>query len=335
MRRTTTLVLALGALVLAACGGADSSPHAAAARTVTPATSPAGGVRLAAVPWGDLPPTHPDIPSTRVPPRPDPAIAQAARPCRGSDLALKPLGTGAAAGTTVKNLRFSLATGSRPCAVSGRPTATLRTVEGHTVPGAPSAFTSRYSRPVLLTHRASALAQLVWPSACFAISGQAATTLTYAGRMWTVPTGAVSDTCDFGADRPLQSIGITRFFPPHAVRARRVTAYTRVRTRGRGDVSARLDRPVTFAVTLTAPTDLPLDPCPDYRLGASPGGGGRFGLNCVAVPYRDGLGRPYLPAGRPVRFELHLDPVEALQKYWWELIAPGRAPYAAGVITLR
>jgi hypothetical protein len=33
VRRTTTLVLALGSLVLAACGGADSSPHAAASGT--------------------------------------------------------------------------------------------------------------------------------------------------------------------------------------------------------------------------------------------------------------------------------------------------------------
>ncbi|WP_151081767.1 DUF4232 domain-containing protein [Nocardioides cynanchi] len=265
MRRTTTLVLAVGALTLAACGGADSSPHAAAT-TVAP------------VPWADLPPTHPHLASTRLAPRPDPARAAAARPCRAADLDLRDLGNGAAMGTTVKALRFSLADGHRPCSVSGRPGATLRMVEGDTLPGVPSTFTSRYSEPVLLTHRADALAQLVWPSACLAPSGRAAVTLTYARRAWAVPMGSISDTCDFGADRPLHSIGITRFFPPHVVRGRRETAY---------------------------------------------------------APYRDARGRPHLPAGRPVGFELRLAPVEALQRYWWEIVAPGREPHAAGVITLR
>jgi hypothetical protein len=130
-------------------------------------------------------------------------------------------------------------------------------------------------------------------------------------------------------------VGVTSFLPPHRRPAHRVTAYNPVRVHGPGEITARIDRAITFEVTLTSPGDLALDPCPDYRLGASPGEGGTFGLNCAAVPYRDDRGRPYLPAGRPVTFEMRLDPVEAMQKYWWTIIAPGSPPYAAGVITLR
>jgi hypothetical protein len=248
---------------------------------------------------------------------------------------MRDLGDGAAAGTMVKNLRFSLTPGHRPCAVSRRPEATLHTVEGDIVPGLASRFTSTYHRPVLLTPTANALAQLVWPSACFATSGQASVTLTYAGRTWTLPMGSVSDSCHYGADRPLRSIGVTHFVPPERVPGRRVTAYSRVRARGPGEITARIDRAVTFAVTLTSPQDVVLDPCPDYRLSSSSGSGSRFGLNCPAVPYRDGEGRPYLPAGQPVSFEMRIDPVESLQKYFWTIVGPGRTPYVAGVVTLR
>jgi hypothetical protein len=336
VRRTTTLVLALGALALAACGGADSSPHAADGPSTASAVATTNRGTTRPVPWADLPATHPHLPSTLVPRRPDPSPAEAARPCRAGDLVMRDLGNGAAAGTMVKNLRFSLAPGHRPCAVSRRPRATLRTVEGATVPGLASGFTSTYHRPVLLTPTAGALAQLVWPSACFATAGQASVTLTYAGRTWTVPMGSLSDRCDFGADRPLRSIGVTHFVPPERVRARRVTSYTRVRTRGPGEITARIDRPVTFVVTLTSPRDLVLDPCPDYRLSASIGSGGRSGLNCSAVPYRDAESRPYLPAGQPVSFEMRIDPGGSpLQKYFWTIVGPGRMPYAAGVLTLR
>jgi len=330
-------MLALGAVVLAACGGADSSPHAAADRSTAVTTTTTGTVpgSPGPVPWADLPPTHPRIASTRVPPRPDPAIAAAARSCRSDDLVLKALGNGAAAGTTIKNLRFSLASGHSPCAVSGRPTLVGHTVEGTLLPGHASRFTSTYRQPVLLTPTARAFAQLVWPSVCFAPSGQASADVTYAGHTWVVPMGPLSHSCNYGPERPLRSVGVTAFTPPAPVPARRVTAYDRVRTRWPGDITAHIDRPVTFEITLTSPTDLPLDPCPDYRIGSAPGDGGTFGLNCAAVPYRDDRGRPYLPAGRPVTFEMRLDAVEALQKYSWSIVAPGSPPDAAGVITLR
>ena len=335
MRRTTTLVLALGTLALAACGGADSSPHAAAAPSTASAVATASDGARGPVPWADLPPTHPHLASTRVPPRPDPAVAAAARPCLAGDLVMSDLGNGAAMGTMVKNLRFSLAPGHLPCAVSGRPGATLRTAEGVAVPGALTSFTSTYHRPVLLTPASSALAQLVWPSACFATTGQASTRLTYAGRTWTVPMGRVSGTCDFGADRPLSSIGVTHFLPPHARRGYRVSAYGRVRALGPGQIAAHLDRPVTFTVTLVASQDVTLDPCPDYTIGNSADPGRSYALNCAAVPYRDAEDRAYLPAHRRVTFEMRMDAVESLQKYFWTIVGPGRTPYVGGVVTLR
>jgi hypothetical protein len=328
-------VLALGALVLAACGDADSSPHAATTSGASTTTTTTVGGTPGPVPWAYLPPTHPHITSTRVPPHPDPAQALATRPCRARDLVLKAFGNGAAMGTTIKNLRFSLAAARQPCAVSGRPTLSARTVEGTTLPGHLSNFTSTYHQPVLLTRTARAFVQMVWPSVCFAPSGYASADVSYAGRTWVIPIGPLSRTCDYGPDRPLDYVGITAFTPPVPVPARRVTAYNPVRVHGPGEITARIDQPLIFEVTLTSPADLPLDPCPDYRLGASPGDGGTFGLNCAAIPYRDDEGRPYLPAGRPVTFEMHLDPVEALQKYWWTIIAPGSPPYVAGVITLR
>ncbi len=329
MGRPVSLALLASALALSSCGGGHDASGPSAPRT----SIAASGTVL--VPWADLPATHPSIPSTRVPARPDPALAAAARRCRADDLVLHGDGNGAAAGTMVENLTFSLARGHTPCAVSGRPRLVARTVEGVTVPGHASTWAT-YRHRVLLTASSRALVQLVWPSACYARSGRASATLTYAGRAWVVSMGALSATCHFGPpDRPLGSVGITDLVPPVRHRAHRVTAYSHVRVRGPGPVTAHIDRPVSFRVTLTFPRDLALDPCPDFRLGASDGSGGTFGLNCAAVPYRDDRGRPYLPAGRPVSFEMRLDPVDALQKYWWRIVAPGSPPYAAGVVVLR
>lgn len=332
MRRTTTLVLALGAVGLAACGGADSSPHAAAG---THASAPGPSTTTVPVPWAALRPTHPDIPSTRVRPRPDPAIAEAARTCGAGDLILHALGNGAAMGTTVDNLRFALAPGHRPCAVSGRPVVSVRTVEGTVVHGHPSRFTSTYHRPVLLTPTADALAQLLWPSACFAASGQASAQVTYADRTWVVSVGPLSGTCHLEPDRPLRDVGVTRFLPPDRRRSHRVTAYNDVRVHGPVHVAAHLDGVVTFPITLVAQHDVTLDPCPDYWFGSGDSKDAAHALNCAAVPFRDGQGRPYLPAHRRVQFEMRMCVVEPLQKYVWSIVAPGPGPSAGGVVVVR
>jgi hypothetical protein len=182
---------------------------------------------------------------------------------------MRALGIGAAMGTAVKNLRFSLAPGHAACAVSGRPGLEVRTVEGSTVLGSATRWSS-YRQPVLLTHHATALVQLVWPSACYAPWGQGSASLTYAGRTWSMPMGQVSRNCHFEPDRPLLTVGVTAFLPPHLRPARRVTAYNQVTARGPHVLSAHLGRATTFDVTLVARRDLPLDPCPTTGSGPFP-----------------------------------------------------------------
>lgn len=327
MRRWRVL-LSTVVVTLAACGTHVTPPVTA------PSTSP---VRSAVVPWRALPATRPVIPSTRIPPRPDPARARQARTCHGSDLVMHRRGAGAAAGTSVQNVVVDLAPGRRPCAVSHRPTAVAHTVEGTTIPGRPQMWSELSHAPVLLTPRRHALVQLTWPSACISDhTGQASFTLQYAGGSWTWPLRDLSDTCDFGADRPLTTIGVSRFVPLHLHPARTVSAFDAVRARGPARLVARPDQPIDFVVTLVARHDVVLEPCPDYLLGASPANGQRFALNCAGVPWRDADGTPYLPAGRPVRFAMHLAGTEgAVQKFWWDLLAPGSPPAVGGEVVIR
>jgi hypothetical protein len=48
---------------------------------------------------------------------------------------------------------------------------------------------------------------------------------------------------------------------------------------------------------------------------------------------RPGIGECHLC--QPHTFEMRVDPVEAMQKYWWSIVARVRRPDAAGIITLR
>lgn len=328
MRRTTIL---LGVAVLLAGCGADPRGHPAAPEARrTPE-------RAAVVPWAALPPTRPTIPFRVIPRRPDPALAARARRCVGSDLLLHWPGPGAAAGTMFDNVEVDLAPGRTPCAVSGVPTLTARTVEGATIPGRTTRPTVPSRGPVLLTPRRHALLQLSWPSACSSDdAGSSSLTLTYAGAAWTRAVRDLSDVCHFEPDRRLQSIEVSRFVPLHLRPAHRVTAYDDVRLHARRRLVARPGRPIDFVVTLVARHRVVLDPCPDYQLGASPGQGSPFGLNCAAVPWHDAAGAPYLPAGRPVRFAMHLAGLYGTeQKLWWRIVAPGSPPFLAGIVEIR
>jgi hypothetical protein len=328
MRRWSVLVPTM-VIALAGCGTHATTPSTA------PSTEP---TRIAVVPWRALPATRPLIPSTRIPPRPDPVYAERARRSRGTDVVFQWKRAGAAAGTMVQNVDVDLAPGHAPCAVFGRPSAVAHTVEGTAIPGRLQMFTVRSHAPVLLTRDQHALVQLTWPSACFSeSSGDASFTLGYAGRAWTQRVRDLSDTCHVGPpDRPLRAIGVSRFVPLHLRPARRISAYDAVHARGPAQVAARPDRPIDFVVTLLARHDVVLDPCPDYRLGVSPGRGQEFALNCAAVPWRDGLGRPYLPAGRPVRFAMQLGGTDGtVQKFWWGIAAPGSPPVLGGVVRIR
>jgi hypothetical protein len=327
MVRPATILLG-SLLLLSGCGTHATAPSA------TPSTNPSPNT---VVPWRALPATRPVIPSRLIPPRPDPALAEQARRCRGSDVVFRWKGAGAAAGTMVQNVDVDLAPGHAPCAVSGRPSAVAHTVEGTAIPGHLQMFTVRSHAPVLLNRNRQALVQLTWPSACFSEhGGDASFTLGYGGRTWTQPVRDLSDTCHVGPpDRPLRTIGVSRFVPLHLRPARRASAYDGVRAQGPAQLVARADRPIDFVVTLVARRDVVLDPCPDYRLGVSPDRGQELALNCAAVPWRDTLGRPYLPAGRPVRFAMHVGATDGtVQKYWWGIVAPGSPPVLGGAVRL-
>jgi hypothetical protein len=235
------------------------------------------------------------------------------------------------------NVEVDLAPGHPPCAVAGVPTLTARTVEGATIPGRTTPSTVHSVGPVLLTSRRHALVQLSWPSACFSgHPGGSWLTLGYAGRSWTRAVHDLSDVCHFDPDRRLQSVDVSRFVPLHGRPARRISAYDAVRLHARRRLAARPGQPVDFVVTLVARRRIVLDPCPDYQLGTSPGRGSRFALNCAAVPWRDAAGTPYLPAGRPVRFAMHLAGLYGSElKLWWRIVAPGSPPFLAGDVRIR
>lgn len=324
MRRT----FLLGSLILlAGCGAQSAVPSTA------PGTASGTPERITVVPWRPLPARRPTIPVTLTRTSPDPVPAEHARRCRGSDLLLHWRGAGAALGTMIENVVVDLAPGHSSCAVSGRPGLVARTVERATIPGSLEMWTVRSRGPVLLTPRQHALVQLTWPSACLNDRpGGSSLTLEYAGRSWTGAVRYLSDVCDFGRRRRLASIGVSRFVPLHHTSAHRISAFSGIRVRVPRIVSARVGGPLDFVLTMVAPRRVLLAPCPDYRIGATPGYGTRAGLNCAGVPWRDDQGRPFLPAQVPVRFEMRLGAVPDSQKYWWGLATPGRAPFTVGLV---
>jgi hypothetical protein len=330
MRRTTVLIVS--ALLLAGCRARSAAPLA-----IHPVGAPSTTTtRTAVVPWLPLSPTHPTIPSRIVARRPDPSRAEAARPCSGADLVASKDGGGAAAGTAVDNVTFRLAKGRAACAVNGWPQVDVTTVEGTTVPGRHQRWSMTYHHPVLVTRRVPALLQLAWPSACYAESGHSSISMTYAGRTWVLGAGSLSRTCPFDGNRPLGSIGVQRFVPLHVSPAHRVTAYNSVRERLPRHLTLRGRQPMDFVVTLVARRDVALDPCPDYRIGDGTVPDRTYRLNCAAVPWHDAQGRPYLPAGRPVRFAMHAGGIAGTAaKYWWSIVAPGTPPSRVGLVRVR
>jgi hypothetical protein len=103
------------------------------------------------------------------------------------------------------------------------------------------------------------------------------------------------------------------------------TPYAALEVGGNLDLTAAPGETMRFTVTLTSPTDLPLDPCPDYRIVQVADDGPHeeaYALNCAAVPFRDDRGRPYLPAGTPVRFDMRttvVGPGGSTEKLSWTL----------------
>jgi len=143
------------------------------------------------------------------------------------------------------------------------------------------------------------------------------------------------------ADLPAGHPQVRTTLAPQGKHAPVVTPFDRVSATGAitGSVSgtARPGDVLVFDAVLESPTDLPLDPCPDYNVAFGPDSWHTHQLNCSAVPYRDAEGRPYLPASTSVRFQMRVtvpdEPGE--QKVLWTLDGPQQMPGFYGLVTVR
>jgi hypothetical protein len=113
-----------------------------------------------------------------------------------------------------------------------------------------------------------------------------------------------------------------------------VTPFDRVSATG--TISGRLHPgdTLTFTAVLESSTDLPLDPCPDFNIAFGRHSWHTWQLNCAQVPYRDGAGRPFLPAFRDVRFAMKVTVPDDLgeQKVLWTLNGPQQMPGFYGLV---
>ncbi len=122
----------------------------------------------------------------------------------------------------------------------------------------------------------------------------------------------------------------------HRVHGHVVTPYDHVAATGHISGHARPGDTLVFVAVLESPTDLPLDPCPDFNIAFGRGSWHTWQLNCNQVPYRDGQGRPLLPAFKNVRFEMRVTvPDEpGRQKVLWTLDGPQQMPGFYGIVTV-
>lgn len=312
--RIATWLLLLAALV--ACGN----------RTPTPDDVPAdSGAEV--VPWADLAPTHPDLPTRWIPPYPDPGPAEAAPPCRAGQLAASRPGHDGAGGTLFFEYDLTLLRGE-PCRVEGAPD--LQPLRGGEPVGVPVQAQTRpddaYRFPALVGGPRPVHLWLAWPENWCAPPQQVDVL-----RM-PLPGGhldlAGPDDTPFcnGGSGP-QPIEVWPFYPVGWRPARTVSAYGQVRATGDLALHGTPGAPVDFTITLTSPHDLVLEPCPDYTIamyGVGVSEEPSYALNCAAVPFTDAQGRPMLPAGRPVAFAMRLvAPAADAGKLVWSLDAPG------------
>lgn len=114
------------------------------------------------------------------------------------------------------------------------------------------------------------------------------------------------------------------------------TPYDDVFASGDLDSHAHPGDELTFVVRLESPTRIPLDPCPDYGIAFGVGSANRWGLNCAQDPFRDAQGRPYLPAGKAVPFEMRVVVPDnpGRQKVLWTLNGPMSMPGFYGIVTV-
>ena len=311
--------LSAAAIVVAIVSGTLLAGHdpTAPPRPLHTAT-PTDGV----VAWAALPPTHPQIPATTTSPSPDPAETEGKPECRASDLRATATG-GAAAGTYYRNVRLSLV-GRRPCVVAGYPDLELldrgvpADIPLQTIQDRP------YEHPVLVAEGHPALLRLRWTSDWCAppVHNDSIRLILPGGSLEFAGLGGSQcyGTPGSGSRAPI----LMEPFQPVEWRDGKVrTAYAQVRPSGDIPQTSVAGATMRFTVTLTSPRDLVLDPCPDYEMvqaGTDTPHVESYALNCAAVPYKDDQGRPYLPAGTPVRFAMQTTAgVAGTYKFSWSL----------------
>lgn len=299
--------------LLAGCGAAPTGHPAASG------SAHASGRADGPVPWRALDPTYPSIPSRTIQARPDPAAAEGATPCRASRLRASSE-LGGAGGSSYLSVRLS---SERPCRLEGTPTVTL--LDGDRPVDVPVRALAHdaaddywvYRHPVLVAPGSPATVTLIWgtdwctdPVATDRVrlalgGGRGAVTV----RGFKGSPGCTERVEDLPpTKRHRTPVEVGTFKPLRYRPARVVTPYDGLDARAQVTSTPRPGRPFSFVVTLTARRDVVLDPCPDYTIGQyladQDSREDRYALNCAAVPTRDARGRPYLPAGQPVRFEM-------------------------------
>lgn len=294
------------------------------------------------VPWAPLEPTHPQIPTVTTAAVPDPSAAAEAPTCRASDLRAG-VEQGGAGGTSYLNVRLALV-GDHPCRLDGyaqiRPMDNGRLVD---IPVQRVSDDSVYREPVLVAERHPAILSLGW------LSNWCTTAVHNDSILALLPDGAGAVAFDGFGRSPFCSgnpgsgptpIRVRPFQPEHMRQSQVRSAYASVDVAGDLMRSAAPGGRVRFTVTLTARRQVVLDPCPDYTIAQYGPGISRkqtFALNCAAVPYTDFQGRPYLPAGTPVRFAMETTAGTRTQdadKFVWELDTPDDTAALGGRLTV-
>ena len=286
-------VVATGAAVALLAGGLGLvRTHTAQAPSHRPTPSP--GV----VVWRALPQTNPSIPTTITSPSPDPLPAAVLPPCGAEDLRGSARGA-VAQGTRTITVEFR-STGPR-CQLNGIPVVTPLDPGGRVVEVPIEHETPEYGNAVAVDMVAPAVLKLFWTSSWCAEEIEVASLRLDIGDGTETFGGFGKSQCygvpGSGRKEPIR---VTEFRPEHFETGRAGTPFDDVSVEADLPATAKTGETITFRVTLTAPRDLALDPCPDVSI--SFGDRADYGLNCDGVPYRDGSGRPYLPAGTPVSF---------------------------------
>jgi len=310
---------------------ASDTATGSAAHTGEPVATGPDGV----VPWVPLPPTFPVIPTTTTPASPDPALAQGLPVCRATDLAATSAGDGAM-GTMYLLITLAKVPGRPDCRLEGFPTVTsLVDAAAVSIPSEQaSALESSgplatYPHPVRVGAGQPASLAFRWSNWCAPAVRQTHVRLTWpgsAGSLTVAGFGSSPGCMEDPATTVMKPPFVVGNFAPRDVAPAQLhTAYDEVLVRLRPASRAPAAGVAGFVVILSTPIEVALDPCPDVVVTSSGASETptRAALNCAAVPHRDGNGRPVLPAGVDVSFDVEVPaPSTTSAKVSWALVLP-------------